>query len=93
MTWVRCKVKEGKLMAFLLKVEQNYSEVFVSQPYVPSKRLLTLTIHQREPCREYQPRARGPCLGMWDLDRLYLANSANPLIIKMASTAFMQVAA
>lgn len=30
---------------------------------------------------------------MWDLDRLYLANSANPLIIKMASTAFMQVAA
>lgn len=36
-TLIKWQKKEGEVLASLLKVQENYSEVFVSQPYVPIK--------------------------------------------------------
>lgn len=68
MTFVQWKEKEGEVMAFLFKVEENYSEVSVSQPYVPTKCICRLWQCIKGegalcPAENSNTRARRPCLG------------------------------
>lgn len=92
---IKQKKKEEVVLASLLKVEENYSEVFVSQPHVPTKYIFWLQQCKKDcafcPAEKPETGTGDLSCEMWDLERLYLA--PQPLILKMASADLMQMAA